>query len=71
MEYIILGKGRGRRLKYLPRGTLEVCSSKRSEILMDYGMIGPLGLPDIFRGFLVNSLLWYRSDLVGTFFVPL
>lgn len=32
-------------VKYLPRGTLEVCSSERSEILMDYGMIGPLGLP--------------------------
>lgn len=29
-------------VKYLPRGSLEVRSTERSEILMDYGMIGPL-----------------------------
>lgn len=46
----------GGRLKYLPRGSLEVCASRRSEILMDYGMIGLLGLPaDILQEFLFSQ----------------
>lgn len=43
-------------MKYLPRGSLEVCASKRSEILMDYGMIGLLDLPaDILQVFYLQS----------------
>lgn len=38
VEYII-----PRGVKYLPRGTLEVCSASQGEILMDYSMIGPFG----------------------------
>lgn len=33
----------GVRLKYLPRGSLEVCSTVRGKILMDYVMIRPTG----------------------------
>lgn len=60
-------------LKYLPRGSLEVCSPKRSKILMDYGMIGPLGLPALifFVVFIGFYTILSGSRLSGPFLLGL
>lgn len=57
-EYIILG---GAGVKYLPRGTLEVRSTKRRKILMDYGMIGLLGLPHILQVLFPLQSVFYED----------
>lgn len=46
-------------MKYLPRGSLEVCSAGQSEILMDYSMIGPFGYLRYFARFFQFAVDWF------------